>query len=184
MAPLCSAAVGTMPPWVVIPAASTEPIGVTRTLQGRNNSSDIAYRPGTKGETYVLMRIDQVQIDMKDLPGIDRTSNYTAFARASTLGQWNPRHIITFLSASSGSGTGRLLANRGPSSTTKEGTPRMVMRKLGFLGLAASFALAFAGVAEAKHHSRHSHYSSTFQCPNRLRHIRNGVGLRIEGGWL
>ena len=33
----------------------------------------------------------------------------------------------------------------------------MVMRKLGYLGLTGLFVLSVAGVAEAKHYSRHSH---------------------------
>ena len=33
----------------------------------------------------------------------------------------------------------------------------MVMRKLGYLGLTGLFVLSVAGVAEAKHHSRHHH---------------------------
>jgi rare lipoprotein A len=49
-----------------------------------------------------------------------------------------------------------LLAKRLPLSTTKEGTPRMVMRKLGYLGLAGLLVLSVANVAEAKN-SKHSH---------------------------
>jgi peptidoglycan lytic transglycosylase len=49
-----------------------------------------------------------------------------------------------------------LLAKRFPLSTTKEGTPRMVMRKLGYLGLTGFLLLSVANVAEARHHSKHS----------------------------
>src|ERR1051326_1635151 len=44
----------------------------------------------------------------------------------------------------------------GCPSTTKEGTPRMVMRKL---GLAAFLSVACAGFAEAKHVAKHSRHS-------------------------
>src|SRR5262249_5687410 len=49
-----------------------------------------------------------------------------------------------------------LLAKRSPVSTQKKGTPRMVMRKLGYLGLTGLLLLSVGSVAEAKHHSKHS----------------------------
>src|ERR1700730_7581926 len=47
-----------------------------------------------------------------------------------------------------------------PSSTTKEGTPHMLARKLGYLAVTGSLLFSCATVAEAKHRSRHSHRSS------------------------
>ena len=61
----------------------------------------------------------------------------------------------------------------------------MVMRKLGYLGLAVSMIVSVVGAAEAKHHSRHSRHSPHSQSTSAhsgLASVYASKGDRYSGG--
>src|SRR3954452_11826938 len=87
--------------------------------------------------------------------GVSGTAKSTLRHSANTHRQAILPHCFLFL-ASFMSGNRTICWPSRPSyPQQKKGHPRMVMRKLGYLGLTAALVFSVGGVAEAKH--RHSH---------------------------